>query len=103
MTSRVVINAIVQLTLMLGVVAAYLMLARRSRVLWHPLSIFAAVGIVSVAVAVLGVLLFGGGWTEVPAMVRRSAIGGFGWGAVIAVGVWGCRRVFAWWTTPSLP
>ncbi len=98
MTSQAALSAIVQLTLMLGVVATYLMLARRHRFLWHPLSIVATVALVGVVVAVLGVLLFGDGWADVPAMIRRSAIGGFGWGVVIAAGVWIWRRAAAWWT-----
>jgi hypothetical protein len=46
---------------------------------------------------VLGELLFRSGSPGVPAMLRRSAIGGFGWGAVIAAGVWVCRRALGWW------
>jgi hypothetical protein len=95
MTARFALNVVVQLTLMIGVIATYLVLARRFRVMWHPLSIIAAVGIVSVAVAVLGELLFRGGWPAVPAMVQRSAIGGFSWGLVIAAGVWVTRRAIA--------
>ena len=79
---------------MVAVVAAYLALARRFRLLWHPLSIVAAVGSVSVVVAVLGELLFRGGWAGVPAMLRRSAVGGFGWGLVIAFVVWAGRLAF---------
>ena len=103
MTPHAAVSAIVQLTLMLVVAATYLVLARRFRFLWHPLSIVIAVGLVGVAVAVLGVLLFGGGWAEVPMTIRRSAIGGFGWGVVIAAAVWAWRRASAWWTKPTAP
>lgn len=99
MSSRAALNALVELGLMLAVVAAYLGLARRFRLLWHPLSLIAAVGTVSVVVAVLGELLFRGGWAGVPVMLRRSAVGGFGWGVVIAVVVWASRRAFTSWTT----
>jgi hypothetical protein len=94
MTPHVVLNAIVGLALMLAVIAAYLVLARRFRLLWHPLSIVVAVGTVSVVVAIVGELLFRGGWAGVPSMVRRSAIGGFGWGVIIAPVVWAARRLF---------
>jgi hypothetical protein len=95
MTSQAAIGALVGLALMLAVVAAYVALARRFRLLWHPVVVFAAVGIVGIVVSVLGEVLFRGGWAAVPAMVRRSAIGGFGWGVIIAAGVWIARRVFA--------
>jgi hypothetical protein len=97
MTSQAALTAFVELALMLALVAAYVVMARRFRLLWHPLSIVAAVGIVSVVISVLGELLFNSGWAGVPAMLRRSAIGGFGWGAIIAAGVWIGRRVFALW------
>ena len=97
MTSQAALTAFVELALMLAVVAAYVVMARRFRLLWHPLSVVAAVGIVSVVVSVLGELLFNRGWAGVPAMLRRSAIGGFGWGVIIAAGVWAGRRVFASW------
>ena len=95
MTSQAAFNAVVQLALMLVVVTAYVALARRFRLLWNPLSIICAVAIVGVIVAVLGELIFQGGWAGVPAMLRRSAIGGFGWGVIIAAVVWAGRRVFA--------
>jgi|SRR6185503_2208649 len=95
MTSHAALTAFVELALMLAVVAAYVVMARRFRLLWHPLSIIAAVGIVSIVVSVLGELLFNRGWAGVPAMSRRSAIGGFGWGVIIAAAVWAGRRVFA--------
>jgi hypothetical protein len=97
MTSQSGVTAFVELALMLAVVAAYVVMARRFRLLWHPLSIVAAVGIVSVVVSVLGELLFKSGWAGVPAMLRRSAIGGVGWGVIIAAGVWIGHRVFASW------
>jgi multidrug efflux pump subunit AcrB len=96
MTAHVAFNALVGLALMLAVGAVYLLLARRFRVLWHPLSIVVAVGTVSVVVAVLGELLFREGREGVPAMVRRSAIGGFGWGVIIALVVWAGRRALRW-------
>jgi hypothetical protein len=98
MTSEATSGAIVGVTLMLAVAALYLILARRYRLLWHPVSIFFAVGIVGVLVSVLGVLLFGEGIAAVPAMVRRSALGGFGWGLVIAASAWVVQRAHAWWT-----
>lgn len=97
MTPGALIGAMAGLALMLAVIAAYVLLARRFRFLWHPLSIFLAVGTVGVAVSVLGVLLFGDGPAAVPAMARRSAIGGFGWGLIIAPAVWTVRRGYAWW------
>lgn len=97
MTSQAAINALVQFALMLTVVAIYVALARRFRALWHPLSIVAAVLAVSVVVAVLGALIFGGGWAATPAMLRRSAIGGLGWGVVIAAVVWAGRKALASW------
>ena len=97
MTSQAAVGAIVQLALMLAIVAAYVTLARRHRLLWHPLSIVVAVGTVGVLFSLLTTLIFGGGVTAVPAMARRSAIGAFGWGVIIAVFVWICRRAYAWW------
>jgi hypothetical protein len=93
MTSQAALNAVVALALMLAVAAAYVMLARRFRLLWHPLSIVVAVGTVGVVYSVLSELLFRGGWAAVPIMARRSAIGGFGWGVVIAVVVSIGRRL----------
>lgn len=94
MTYQAAVAALVELALMLGVIAAYVGLARRHRLLWHPLSIVLAVGIVGIAVSVPGEL-FRGGWSGVPAMLRRSAIGGFAWGVIIAAAVWIGRRVFS--------
>jgi len=97
MTSQAAINTLVQLALMLAVVATYVALARRFRVLWHPPSIVAAVVFVGVVVSVLGELLFRGGWPGVPAMARRSAVGAFGWGLIIAAVVWLGRRALGSW------
>lgn len=91
MTYQAAVGALAGLALMLAVVAAYVVLAQRYRLLWHPLAIVAAVGIVGIVVSVLGEL-FRGGWAGVPAMLRRSAIGGFGWGLIIAAVVWIGRR-----------
>lgn len=96
MTYQAVLSGLIQLALMLAVVAAYIAFARRFRVLWHPLSMLVTVFIVSVVVSVLGELIFRGGWAGVPAMARRSAIGGFGWGVIIAAVVWIGRRAIAW-------
>jgi hypothetical protein len=94
MTSQSAFNAFIWLALMLAVVAAYVLLARRFRRLWHPASVVVAVTTVSVVVAVVGELLFRQGWAGVPMMMRRSAIGGFGWGLIIAAAVWAGRRAF---------
>ena len=97
MTFDAAMGAMAGLALMLAVIAAYVLLARRFRFLWHPLSVFLAVGTVGVVVSVLGVLLFGDGPAAVPAMARRSVIGGFGWGLIIAPIVWAVRRGYSWW------
>ena len=83
---------------MLAVGAGYVMLARRFQFLWHPVSIVVAVGIVGMLVSVLTTMIFGDGLSAVPAMARRSGIGGFGWGAVIAAAVWTVRVGYKWWT-----
>lgn len=97
MTYQAVLSGLVQFALMLAVIAAYVALARRFRVLWHPLSVLIAVLIVSVTVSVLGELLFRGGWAGVPDVARRSAIGGVGWGVIIAAVV-GIGRTIGSWT-----
>ena len=97
MISDVVLSALVQFALMVGVIAAYVLLARRFHLLWHPLSVVVAVGVVGVIVSVLGELWFRGGLNGVPAMLRRSAIGAFSWGVVVAMFVWSARRIFIWW------
>ena len=97
MTRQALFNALIELALMGAVVGAYGALARRYRYLWHPVSILVAVTTVSVVVAVLGEMLFGSGWAGVPTMLRRSVIGGFGWGLVLAVSVWTWRRGYRVW------
>ena len=92
MTYLAAVAALVEFALMLAVVAAYIALARRDRRLWHPLAIVLAVGIVGIVVSVLGEL-FRDGWSGVPFMLRRSAIGAFGWGVIIALVVWIARRL----------
>jgi hypothetical protein len=94
-TYQAAVGALVGLALMLAVIAAYVVLARRYRLLWHPLAILAAVTIVGIVVSVLAELIFRGGLAGVPTMARRSAIGGFGWGLIIGAVVWISRRVFA--------
>jgi hypothetical protein len=84
---------------MVAVMAAYLVLARRFRILWHPVVLAAAVTLVGVVVSVAGELMFRGS-AGVPAMVQRSAIGGAGWGVVIALAVWIWRRLFV---SPAKP
>jgi len=103
MSTAALVNAVVSLALMLAVIAAYLLLARRFRVLWQPLAIVLAVGVVGVTVSVVGEVLFRG-TSGVPGMLQRSAIGSFGWGVVIALAVWIARRVFLWFsgTTPAV-
>jgi hypothetical protein len=104
MSPGALVNAVVSLALMLAVIAAYLLLARRFRVLWHPLAVVLAVGLVGVTVSVLGEVLFRG-TSGVPGMLQRSAIGSFGWGVVIALAVWITRRMFLWFsgTAPVRP
>jgi hypothetical protein len=97
MTSQAAASAAVSLALMLAVITLYVLVARRFRVLWHPLSIVLAVGIVGIVVSVLGELLFRDGMSGVPAMLRRSAIGSFGWGGVIAAVVWMARASGSFW------
>ena len=91
MPGHAIVAAIAGLTLMLLVAGGYVLAARRYPLLWHPLSVFAAVVVVSVLVAVVGEV-YRSGWTQVPAMATRSALGGAGWGAMIAAAVWGVRR-----------
>lgn len=92
-TAQAALNAFVELALMLAVIGVYVLLARRFRILWNPLAIVLAVGVVGVIVSVLGEWLFRGGASDVPAMLRRSAIGSVGWGIVIAAAVWVARRI----------
>ena len=93
MTSQAALNALVELLVMLAVIVAYLLLARRFRMLAHPLAIFLAVGTVGVVVSV-AVEAWLRGASGVPAMARRSAIGSFSWGVLIAALIWIGRRVF---------
>jgi hypothetical protein len=95
MTAQAGFNALVELALMLAVIGVYVLLARRFRILWHPLSVILAVGVVGVIVSVLGEWLFRGGVSAVPVMLRRSAVGSFGWGVIIAGVVWIGRRFLA--------
>ena len=94
MTSHAAVTALLQLLLMLSVVAAYVVAARRFPRLWHPLAIVLAVAVVGVAVSVAGVALFRPDATDVSDMLRRSLVGSVGWGLVIAAIVWIGRRLF---------
>jgi hypothetical protein len=94
------VNAVVSLALMMAVIAAYVVAARRVRRLWHPLAIVTAVTAVGIIVSVAGERWFRGGAADVPAMLRRSAIGSFGWGVVIALAVWAGRRLLGQRTRP---
>jgi hypothetical protein len=87
-------SAMTQLLLMLLVAAAYFGASRRYRFLEHPISIVLFVIGVGVTVAVAGEWLRDG-WTGIPRMAIRSAIGSAGWGVIIASSVWGLRRGLA--------
>jgi hypothetical protein len=93
-TYQAAVTALLELAAMLAVVVAYVSMARRHHALWHPLSIILTVVVVGVAVSVLGEVLFNSGWAGVPATLRRSLVGAFGWGVVMAIGVWIGRRLF---------
>jgi hypothetical protein len=92
-TYQAAVTALIGLAVMLALVATYATLARRHRFLWHPLSIVFVVAIVGIVVSVVGELFRGGG-SGVPVMLRRSAIGSFGWAVIIAIAVWLVRRIF---------
>jgi hypothetical protein len=92
MSPDVLVGAIVQLAVMLAVAGGYFAASCRYRILQHPISIVLFVTMVSVTVAVAGAV-YRFGWEAVPAMVLRSAIGGFGWGVIIAAAAWAGRRV----------
>ena len=93
MPLHVLLGAVLQLALMLAVAGGYFAASRRYRILQHPLSIVLFVTCVGLTVAVAGAV-YRFGWSEVPAMARRSAIGAAGWGVIIAAAAWGVRRVF---------
>lgn len=97
MTQHVLLNALLGLAMLAAVAGSYYALARRRPYLWHPLSIVAAVTAVSIAVALAGDVLFGAGWAGAVRMLRRSAIGGIGWGLVIALAVSITRRGYGRW------
>lgn len=88
--------ALRQAALLLFVVAAYLLLSRRYRVLAHPLSIIVAVTVIGVTVSVLAVAMRGD-WAEVPQMAVRSGAGSAMWGLAIGGMYWGVRAVYLAW------
>jgi hypothetical protein len=92
MRAGALLNAAVQLTVMLVVAVGYFLASRRYRVLQHPVSIVAFVTLIGVTVSVAGAL-YRSGWEAVPDMVGRSAVGSLGWGVIIAVVAWGVLRV----------
>jgi len=92
MPPTVLFTAFVQLALILAVAGGYFWASRRFRVLEHPISIVAFVTIIGVTVSVAGAL-YRFGWNAVPDMVRRSAVGSFGWGVIIAAVAWVALRV----------
>ena len=98
MSANALISAVVQLAVMLAVAGGYFAASRRYRILQHPISIVVFVTMVAVTVASAGAV-YRFGWESVPAMARRSAIGGFGWGVIIAAAAWGVQRMFG--RTPS--
>jgi hypothetical protein len=98
MKVTVVLTALAEAAAMLIVAGGYVAVSRGRSALRHPLSIFLYVLLVGVLVAVLGEL-YTGGWSGVPAMVRRAVIGSAGWGVVIAGGAWGFQRLVARWRT----
>ena len=79
MRLNVLLAAVLQLAVMLAVAGGYFAASRRHRILQHPLSIILFVTCVGVAVAVAGAV-YRFGWSAVPAMALRSAIGSAGWG-----------------------
>jgi hypothetical protein len=54
-----------------------------------------------VVVTILGAVLFRRDTADLPDLLRRSAIGSFGWGVVIAIAVWASRRMLAMWARRS--
>ena len=94
MRPNLLLAAALQLAVMLAVAGGYFAASRRHRILQHPLSIVLFVTCVGVVVSVAGAV-YRFGWAAVPAMALRSAIGGAGWGVIIAAAAWGVRRVVA--------
>jgi len=92
MPSNALLNAVVQLAVMLAVGGSYFAASRRYPVLRHPLSIVVFVVLVGVTVSGAGAV-YRFGWEAVPEMVRRSAVGSFGWGIIIAAFAWIVLRV----------
>ena len=92
MTSDAILNAVVQLAVMLAVAGGYFAASRRYPWLRHPITIVVFVMMVGITVSVAGAV-YRFGWAAVPAMVQRSAIGSFGWGVIIAAFSWGALRL----------
>jgi hypothetical protein len=94
MSRTILLNAILQLTVMLAVAGSYFAASRRYRILQHPLSIVLFVTCVGETVAIVGAV-YRFGWSSVPAMTLRAGIGSAGWGVIIAAVAWGAGRVLA--------
>jgi hypothetical protein len=90
--NKALLSALMQLAVMLAVAGGYFAASRRHRVLRHPIAIIVFVTLVSISVALTGAM-YRGDWDAAPGMVRRSAIGGFGWGIVIAAVAWVVLRL----------
>jgi hypothetical protein len=88
------LGVLIQGGLLLLVCGSYFAASRRSPVLARPVSIAIFVFVIGVLAAVGGEL-YRGGWTGVPQMFRRSAIGSAGWAAIVGVAAWLVQRLSA--------
>jgi hypothetical protein len=94
MNAKALLVALAEAAAMLMVAGAYIIASRRWTRLKHPLSIILYVMLVGIAVAVLGEV-YRGGWSGVPVMIVRAAIGSAGWGVIIAAIAWVVQRGLA--------
>ena len=76
------LGVLIQGGLLLLVCGSYFAASRRAPLLARPISIAIFVFVIGVLAAVGGEL-YRGGWTGVPQMFRRSAIGSAGWAVII--------------------
>ena len=94
MSSNALLSAAAPLSVMLAVAGAYVAASRRYSVVRHPAAIFLTILLVGVTVSVSG-QVYRTGWTDVPAMTRRSLAGSAGWGLVITLVAWPVLRLVA--------